>query len=112
MIQYGQYGDKERKQVPAKLDSGTTTLRARETVMGGPGLMRAVSIIVFVGLALISWPGLGSAASVLRIAGFVDVVPATLSLPLAHGAAPVTIKVQLGAPAVSVPVRSCRPPAS
>lgn len=65
--------------------------------------------VLMVGLWLTSWPGLASADSELKIAGFVDVPPGgpggTLSLPLGSGATPVTIQIQLGIPAVQVPVQ-------
>src|SRR5438552_8781096 len=49
------------------------------------------------------------ADSALKIAGFADVPPAgpggRLALPLASGAPPVTSKVQLGNPAVQMPIQ-------
>jgi hypothetical protein len=60
-------------------------------------------------LGVVSWAGLVSADSDLKIAGFVDVPPTgaggTLDLPLASGDPPVTILVNIGTPAIQVPVQ-------
>ena len=78
----------------------------RTLKMRNPARFRAVSaIILLLGLSPAIWPGLASADNGLKIEGFVDVSGSTLSLPLAHGAAQITIQVKLGIPAVQIPVQ-------
>jgi hypothetical protein len=66
-------------------------------------------MMTLIGLPLILCPGFAAADSAMSIAGFVDVPPlgpgGTLTLPLAPGSPPMTIQIQLGAPALQVPVR-------
>jgi hypothetical protein len=72
--------------------------------MGRPSRIAVVSAVVLVTLALLAMPGLASADSGLKIAGFASVPGGTLDLPLAKGDTPVTIEVELGVPAVSIPI--------
>ncbi len=68
-----------------------------------------LSALLMLGLSLVTWPGVAAADSEIKIAGFVDVPPTgpggTLTLPLAPGAPPVTILVQLGTPPQKISIQ-------
>ena len=66
-------------------------------------------VLALIGPLLTGWAGIAGAASDVKVAGIVDVLPAgsggTLTLPLAPGAAPVDLLVSLGAPSLQVLVQ-------